>query len=120
MSKQKLSAKDKAFEQERIKFRREIHEKEHLIQNLRSELRTKNQEIQTLQSKIQEQNDWIERLLEYMDIPEDQFKAMIKNAQVSDNLTENVSRTLHRLFKFTRAFSDDSIITPEIKDNILK
>ena len=66
----KLSAKDKAFEKERARFRSreraleaEVKEKERLVQSLTEQLAHKDTELA-------EKEDWISRLLEYMDLPE--------------------------------------------------
>ena len=74
-----LSAKDKAFENERAKYRRQIREYEQAIRNQAVEELTLRKQLQQANSKIQEQEEWILRLLEYMDMSPEEFKSKIKS-----------------------------------------
>lgn len=116
MSNRNLSAKDKAFEKERCKFRKEIHERDILIQNLRSELQTKSSQIQELESKIMEQKEWIERLLEYMDIPDDQRKLVLQQKE----LETDISQTLNRIFRFASTFAGGFPTNENMQDKTVK
>jgi hypothetical protein len=72
------SAKDRAFEAEKIKYRHKIKELENEIKQqaiTEYELRMQQQKDQ---SKILEQDDWIRRLLEYMDITPEEFREKMR------------------------------------------
>ena len=73
MGKREMSAKDKAFEQERIKYRKEII-------SLKHEIESKDKRIKSLsdENKVNEYSDWIQRLLEYCDLDEEFMKNKIK------------------------------------------
>lgn len=103
-----LSAKDIAFEKERARLRREYNEK---ISKLQKELKEKEEEINTLQlcleeteEILREKEDWIDRLLEYMDIPKEEFEAKVKNksrvATLSKGYTYLVGNILEVLQRY--------------------
>lgn len=71
------SAKDIAFEKERIKFRREIKDLKHRIDEQENEIRELHSQLSSMETRLQEKDDWIHRLLEYMDLDRDQVKAHI-------------------------------------------
>ena len=71
MSKLELSAKDKAFEQERIKYRKEINSLKHEIDSKDKQIKSLSDQVITLEIKVNEYNDWIQRLLEYCDLNEE-------------------------------------------------
>ncbi len=73
----KQSAKDLAFDKERVKYRRKIRA-------LEQEIKEKNQELLNLreinlqyQESIRSQEEWINRLLEYMDCSKEDIQKMI-------------------------------------------
>ena len=73
----KHSAKDLAFDKERVKYRRKIRA-------LEQEIKEKNQELLNLreinlqyQESIRSQEEWINRLLEYMDCSKEDIQKMI-------------------------------------------
>ena len=79
---QKLSAKDKKFQEERIKFRQTLRE-------LEKEVNFKNKEIDELKiantelaSKIRELQDWIDRLLEFTELSKEQINDMIQTNKI--------------------------------------
>ncbi len=82
----KKSAKDIAFDKERLAFRKEIRE-------LKRNVLDKNDEIQHLKdllnqkdNEISEKEDWIRRLLEYMDLSEDDLKKFINNEKIKADI----------------------------------
>ena len=79
---QKLSAKDKKFQEERIKFRQTLREleKEVNFKNKKiDELKIENTE---LESKIRELQEWIDRLLEFTELSKEQINDMIKTNKI--------------------------------------
>ena len=61
------TAKDKAFEKEREKFRKKINRLIRENNDLKSENENLKEEVFHMDTKISEINDWNERLLEYID-----------------------------------------------------
>ena len=88
-----LSAKDKAFENERANYRREIRHHELVISNqvlvinnqVKEEIALR-QQLQEVNRKIREQEDWILRLLEYMDMPLEEIKSRSATEKAIANL----------------------------------
>lgn len=78
MSKREMSAKDKAFEQERIKYRKEIISLKHEIENKDKQIKSLSDQVNTLENKVNEYSDWIQRLLEYCDLDEEFMRNKIK------------------------------------------
>ena len=78
MSKRELSAKDKAFEQERIKYRKEIISLKHEIESKDKRIKSLSDQVYSLENKVNEYSDWIQRLLEYCDLDEEFMKNKIK------------------------------------------
>ena len=79
---QKLSAKDKKFQEERIKFRQTLREleKEVNFKNKKiDELKIENTE---LESKIRELQEWIDRLLEFTELSKEQINDMIQTDKI--------------------------------------
>ena len=75
--KQKQSAKDLAFEKERVKFRKKIRELEYEINGLKLSYMQKENELRVANSQLSQKEDWIRRLLEYTELSEDDMKAII-------------------------------------------
>ena len=78
----KQSAKDLAFDKERVKYRRKIRA-------LEQEIKEKNQELLNLreinlqyQESIRSQEEWINRLLEYMDCSKEDIQKMIPSQKI--------------------------------------
>ena len=79
---QKLSAKDKKFQEECIKFRQTLREleKEVNFKNKKiDELKIENTE---LESKIRELQEWIDRLLEFTELSKEQINDMIQTDKI--------------------------------------
>lgn len=79
MSKREMSAKDKAFEQERIKYRKEIISLKHKIESKDKQIKSLSDQVYSLENKVNEYSDWIQRLLEYCDLDEEFMREKIKN-----------------------------------------
>lgn len=62
-----MSAKDRAFEQERISYRHQIRTLHETINQQAEEEYKLKKQVAELSDKIRQQDDWIRRLLDYMD-----------------------------------------------------
>lgn len=76
---QKLSAKDKKFQEERIKFRQTLREEVNFKNKEIDELKIENTE---LESKIRELQEWIDRLLEFTELSKEQINDMIQTDKI--------------------------------------
>lgn len=94
----KLSAKDKAFESERIAFRKKIWEKDTEIQILKSQLTDTQTEAAELKTKVAELNDWIERLLSYTELSKEEMQNIIQ----AEKLKANIINELNVLYNFLK------------------
>lgn len=94
----KLSAKDKAFESERIAFRKKIREKDTEIQILKSQLTDTQTEAAELKTKVAELNDWIERLLSYTELSKEEMQNIIQ----TEKLKANIINELNVLYNFLK------------------
>ncbi|MFR7475821.1 hypothetical protein [Frisingicoccus sp.] len=94
----KLSAKDKAFESERIAFRKKIREKDTEIQILKSQLTDTQTEAAELKTKVAELNDWIERLLSYTELSKEEMQNIIQ----AEKLKANIINELNVLYNFLK------------------
>lgn len=75
--KQKQSAKDFAFEKERVKFRKKIRELEHEIKSLKLATMQKDTELSMVRNELLQKEDCVRRLLEYTELSEDDMRAII-------------------------------------------
>ena len=75
---QKLSAKDKKFQEERIKFRQTLRELEKEVNFKNKEIDELKIENTELESKIRELQEWIDRLLEFTELSKEQINDMIQ------------------------------------------
>ena len=100
----KKSAKDIAFDKERVKYRSEIKEANNKTKKVEEELRILKEENERKDTVIRQQADWIERLLEYTSLSEDEMKSIIeKDKKMADLATEmkglsNIFEILNRCF----------------------
>ena len=86
MSKQPLSAKDKAFEKERIKFRQEIRCLKHEIDRRDKYIKDLGQVTDEMSNEIHMLKDHIERLLEYTELDKEELKQALENQEKSAQL----------------------------------
>lgn len=75
--KQKQSAKDFAFEKERVKFRKKIRELEHEIKSLQLATMQKDTELSMVRNELLQKEDCVRRLLEYTELSEGDMRAII-------------------------------------------
>lgn len=94
------SKKDLAFDKERAKFRSEIRQLKGDIQSKDLQIRELTCQIEELENKIRELQDWNERLLEYMDMPEEDMRRVLKEKSVE----AEVDRILGDFGKIFRSF----------------
>lgn len=110
MAQKPISAKDKAFEKERMRFRHEIRDRDHQIADLKRQLQkehTKFQDqINTLQTQIITQQEWIERLCDYInqDINTEPLKSedvikVAQNGQTTTTPIDELEKTIDCIHK---------------------
>lgn len=94
MSKNTKSAKDVAFEKERIRLR---HEYNTQIAELQRKLSEKDAELSQVkiilaetESLLLEKEEWIERLLEYTDLPKEEIKELFEKEKERADLAEKM------------------------------
>lgn len=77
------SAKDLAFDKERTKYKKQIKELQLVIdvdlENIRMDLDEYKQKCEQLQ-------EWNDRLLDYLDLPEEEFKELVYQKKGLDDL----------------------------------
>ena len=79
---QKLSAKDKKFQEERIKFRQTLRELEKEVNFKNKEIDELKIENTELESKIRELQEWVDRLLEFTELSKEQINDMIQTDKI--------------------------------------
>lgn len=94
------SKKDLAFDSERAKFRSEIRQLKGDIQSKDLRIRGLMYQIVELENKIRELEDWNNRLLEYMDMPEEDMRRVLREKSVE----AEVDRILGDFGKIFRSF----------------
>ena len=87
MSKTKMSAKDKKFEEERAKFRSQIRELEREVKNEKIKNYQLREELEKKDSLLEEKDDWIRRLLEYTELTPEEMKRKIAQENVSTEVS---------------------------------
>lgn len=90
------SKKDLAFDRERAKFRSEIRNLKGDIQSKDMRIRGLMNQIGELENKIREMKDWNERLLEYMDMPDEDMRRVLREKDMESQVSESI-RQLTRL-----------------------
>lgn len=94
------SKKDLAFDKERAKFRSEIRQLKGDIQSKDLQIRGLMCQIGELKNKIRGLEDWNSRLLEYMDMPEEDMRRVLKEKSVE----AEVDKILGDFGKIFRSF----------------
>lgn len=92
MCKVKKSAKDVAFEKERVKYRREIRELQSIIDVKDVEIRSLQDKIDRQEAAIREKDEWIDRLLEYMDLDVKDLKSHLASEKASADAVTRISQ----------------------------
>ena len=91
------SKKDIAFDKERAKFRFEIRQLKGEIQSRDIQIRELNAKNDELVSEIYKLKEWNERLLEYMDMPEEDMRRILREKSVEAEVSESI-RNLASVF----------------------
>lgn len=95
MSKSKTkSAKDLAFDKERVKFRSEIRNLQYQIMDMDNQIKELNEVIFDRENELRQQSEWIDRLLEYTEISKEDLQMLIKSEKDKAEIRERVSSTL--------------------------
>ena len=94
------SKKDLAFDSERAKFRSEIRQLKGDIQSKDLQIRVLLSQIHDMESEIERLEDWNGRLLEYMDMPEEDMRRVLREKSVE----AEVDRILGDFGKIFRSF----------------
>lgn len=84
------SKKDLAFDKERAKFRSEIRQLKCDIQSKDLRIRGLTCQIGELENKIRELEDWNDRLLEYMDMPEEDMRRVLREKDIESQVSESI------------------------------
>ena len=101
MGNKNISAKDKAFEKERIKYRAKIRELEYKILNQCTEIEELKEQLEEKEKALLEKEDWIERLLTYTELSEEDMKHILQ----SEKDKMKVMETFTSFMEIGRMFS---------------
>lgn len=104
MAKSNKSAKDIAFDKEREKFRSEIRNLKHQINDKDKKIVELEEKIRQKEEEIEKINEWNERLLEYTEISKEDLKKLIESEKENAEVREKMSATLGILGMFGRNF----------------
>ena len=86
-----LSAKDRAFEKEKVKYRQEINKLKQELEQKDNTVKKLTDNIDTLQQKIAEQEEWIARLLEYMDMSKEDLQKHLQKQKQNDEFLASMT-----------------------------
>ena len=92
------SKKDLAFDRERAKFRSEIRQLKGDIQSKDMQIRGLMYQIGELENKIRELKDWNNRLLEYMDMPEEDMRRVLREKDIESQAAESIRNIVGIIF----------------------
>lgn len=92
--KQQKSAKDRAFENERAKFRIEIRRLTNCLNDKQKQIDGLNETVREKDEVISQQKEWIDRLLEYTEMSKEDLQALIEREKDKAEIRERVSTTL--------------------------
>ena len=101
MGNKNISAKDKAFEKERIKYRAKIRELECKVLNQYTEIEKLKEQLSEKEKELSEKEDWIERLLTYTELSEEDMKHILQ----SEKDKMKVMETFTSFMEIGRMFS---------------
>lgn len=87
------SAKDIAFERERIKLKKQKREVEEQLRDKDKTIKSLMDKISELEIIINQKDEWIERLLEYTELTKEDLKSMIEK----DKATAETLKTFNSL-----------------------
>lgn len=86
----KKSAKDVAFENERIKYRQAIRLLTEQVNNQQKEIEELKETICDKEQIIESQEEWINRLLEYTEVSKEDLKKLIESEKNKIELIERI------------------------------
>ena len=88
------SAKDIAFEKERIKIRSKIRELTNCLNDKQKQIDELNEILREKEQVIVQQEEWIERLLEYTELSKEDLQMLIDSEKDRTEIRERLSSTL--------------------------
>ena len=91
------SAKDLAFDRERVKYRREIRSLESIIGVKDAEIKALNDTIDRKNAEIREKDEWIERLLEFMNMDRSDMKSYLESEKLKMDMERLSSEAVARM-----------------------
>ena len=94
------SAKDIAFEKERVKFRQEIRELERQLKLKEAEVIHLNETISNKENEIYQLEDWVRRLLEYTELSQEDMQNIIAKDKLSAELAQHMNAVSSVFNKF--------------------
>lgn len=96
MTKSSYGAKDRAFDAERAKFRRERNDLRKQIERERRAQDDLRADIDELRSRLASQDEWIERLLELTELTPAEAKNLVEDRRRQADATESLDAVLGR------------------------
>lgn len=97
---QKKSAKDIAFERERIKMQRQKREVEEQLRDKDITIKSLSDKISELENIVRQKDEWIDRLLEYTELTKEDLKILIEK----DKAAAETLRTFNSLMGLCGSF----------------
>lgn len=94
-----VSAKDRAFEKERGRFRRALREKEQEIREKEKEISRLSAEKESLEETIQQQTEWIERLLEYTELSKEELQELLSASRITIRTNQTLEAFYRCMFR---------------------
>lgn len=98
------SAKDLAFEKERVKYKKQLREYETLLKEKEAEILCINNLLHESENKCAELQEWIDRLLEYTELSEDDMKKIIKKEKDTAKVMNHANEIFGIMGQFTGRF----------------
>lgn len=80
-----MSAKDKAFEKERVKYRHQIRDLEYTISDKNKEILQNRETINEMERKISQLEEDNKKLMKLMDMDEDKLRMLLQNQEGLSN-----------------------------------
>ena len=93
----KKSAKDRAFEKERIKFRAKINELEIKIKAQEQSINLAISKAHKAESELAIYKDWVERLLDYCNMKPEELETLLSNEKRKNELAERLDALLQMI-----------------------
>ena len=93
------SAKDKAFDKERVKYHKQIRELERELKNEKIKNIELTEKVEAAEEKCEQLQDWINRLLEYTEMSEEDMKRIIQKEKIAGEAMEHFE-SMMGIFRF--------------------